>query len=82
MFGGSFLGSLFLLWLLRFREAFDEGLHGRSTVHAAPAVRPGVIVAVHVGVENGVHFVDQGASLVSSQLVPGLEFVKGAETIR
>lgn len=46
LFGCSLFGSHLLLWLARI---------GR---HIAALMRPALIVALHVAVENGLHFVD------------------------
>ena len=39
-------------------QAFGEGLGGGAAGHAAALMRPSVIVAVEVGVENRLHLLD------------------------
>lgn len=41
-----------------FGQAFDEGCGRRSSVHAAALMRPALIVADEVIVENGLHLLD------------------------
>jgi hypothetical protein len=65
-----------------FGQAFSEGLGRRAAVHAASLVRPAVIVAVEIDVENSLHFLDglePGAAaldaevLVEQRAVPALD---------
>ena len=58
MFGWSLFRLFLLLLLLRFWQAFDEGCCGCSAVHAAALMRPAVIVADEIVVENGLHLLD------------------------
>jgi hypothetical protein len=46
------------MWLVRFRDAFDEGDGGYAAVHAAALMRPAVMVALYVCIENRLHLVD------------------------
>jgi len=43
---------------MRFWQAFDESDYRCSAVHAAALVRPTLIVALQVAIENGLHFLD------------------------
>lgn len=55
---GFSVRSFFLLLLVRFWQSVDEGDNGCAAVHAAALVRPAMIVAVQIAVENGLHFLD------------------------
>ena len=48
-----------LLLLLRSWQAFGEDDCGRAAIHSVALMRSALIIALHVGIENGLHLLDR-----------------------